>query len=231
MFLYSLYTFFYLYLYVITVYSQNTLTTEEVHLLKYIDKENAFQSWQTKWDKLLPTFDLTKFRFHNEKGIDKQFPVKINIESLLGKPLLALLSFSPNGYLAVSASRKVIGYKDEELHIFESDHGTELRLYDFNNNESFRIQYAGHYGPGFNGFGWLNDMLLVAVGSIWQLARNIPADRDSVAPVVMLFDFEKMNVRIFKGEYIEAQTFYQNRPRGLSFETWLMFNYKPLPEK
>ncbi len=219
---------FLLYLYVTTVFSQDTLTTKESYILRLIDEENAFQSWQSKWHELLPSFNLTKFRFQREIEIAKEYAETASLDSLLGTPLLAFLTFSPNGYLAVSSSPSWIIYKKEKFYRVGYDDGMELRLYDFRQDESYRILYSGLYGPAFNGFAWLNDNFLIAVGAIWQLARN-HNEQDKVAPAVMSFDFEGMRIRFFKGDYLEALKYYGNRPGGLSIETKLMFKFQPPP--
>ena len=123
---------------VTTVCSQDTLTADESYILRLIDEEHAFQSWQVKWQELLSSFNLTKFRFDREIEIARKYAKVVSLDSLLGKPFLAFLTFSPSGHLAVSSSQSWIIYKKEEFYKVGYDDGTELRLYDFRQKKSYR---------------------------------------------------------------------------------------------
>jgi len=198
------------------LYAQETVRSYELHILEMLSTQNPFGGWQSKWKELLPSFRLKDFTLHSERPITLEFPRTIEIVSVLGSPQISFFSFSPNGRVAVSPYWELV--QEGSSYRVGYDDGVEWRLYDFIDRKSYRILYAGNYGPGINGLAWVTGNLFLAVGTIWDLTER---NKDKVAPAIMLFDFESMKMRTLIGNYIEASVFYRNRPAGFSIETLL----------
>ena len=96
------------------------------------------------------------------------------------------------------------------------DDSSVLRLYDFSKEESYVVVHSGLYGPGFHGFAWLNDNLLVAVGAIWDLAKERD-DYDQVAPAAFVFDFAKMWVSMYRGNNVRIRDRRRDEEERLEF--------------
>ncbi|MCH7962908.1 MAG: hypothetical protein IH852_03120 [Bacteroidetes bacterium] len=207
--------------------SQEVTPANHSYILQLLDSSYVFVHWKTKWKEHLPSMTLEQFTLYRESEIEiNTHSKKSPLEYFLSKPNLAFFSFSPNGLLAVSSSESWSIFKRDGFYHVGYDDSSVLRLYDFSKEESYVVVHSGLYGPGFHGFAWLNDNLLVAVGAIWDLAKERD-DYDQVAPAAFVFDFAKMWVSMYRGNNVPAKDYYKNRPRGLSFETKLMFDYRP----
>ena len=178
--------------------------------MQFLSEQHAFLLWQQGWKKRLPEFDLTAFRFLNEKKLTEQFKNSTSIEKIRSKKHLALTIFSPNGLRGVNP-RAGSGVIQKGGHYsLAHDDSDELRLYDFNSNTSFRLLFIGNYGPSIDGIAWLTDELLVAVGERFDLS----GEYDKVAPAVMILDLEKMTMRMLVGNFIKSLNYYKTRKYG-----------------
>ncbi len=179
-------------------------------ILRLLSEEQAFLLWQENWKKRLPEFDLSAFKFKEEKKLTEQFEDSTSIDKIRSKKHLALTLFSPNGLLAVNprAGSGII----QKRGYYSLAHGDsdELRLYDFTSNKSFRLLLISNYGPLIDGIAWLTDDLLVAVGERFDLSGEF----DKVAPAVMTFDLNQMTMRMFIGDFIRSQLYYTTRKYG-----------------
>ncbi len=192
-----------------TVWSQN-LTTADSSILKFLSEEQAFLLWQENWKKRLPEFDLTAFKFKEEKKLTEQFKDSTSIEKIRSRGHLALTLFSPNGLRAVNPMSGSTVLKKNGYYELYPGHNYPLKLYDFITNTSFSILFISRYGPGIAGMAWLTNALLVAVGERFDLSGKF----DKVAPAVMIFDLNKMNRRILIGDFINALDYYKTRRYG-----------------
>ncbi len=179
-------------------------------ILTFLSQEQAFLLWQENWKKRLPEFNLTAFKFKEEKKLTEQFKDSTSIEKIRGKRHLALMLFSPSGLMAVNPRAGTEVIKKKAYYSLAHGDSDELRLYDFTSNTSFRLLFISNYGPLIEGITWLTDEMLVAVGERFDLSGEF----DKVAPAVMIFDLNQMTMRMLVGNFIKALDYYKTRKYG-----------------